>query len=93
LNRGASFVFQVVSALVPGFRQIAGNIETFSYMLGYGLAAAASTLVGQHIGAKLEKEAYTYGMLTTYIAMLFMSIIGVLLFFPFSLACYLVYNR
>jgi Na+-driven multidrug efflux pump len=50
-------------------------------MLGYGLAAAASTLVGQHIGAKLEKEAYTYGMLTTYIAMLFMSIIGVLLFF------------
>ncbi|MEK4180706.1 MATE family efflux transporter [Aeribacillus sp. FSL K6-1121] len=60
---------------------IAGNIETFSYMLGYGLAAAASTLVGQHIGAKLEKEAYTYGMLTTYIAMLFMSIIGVLLFF------------
>ncbi len=59
---------------------IAGNIETFSYMPGYGLAVAATTLVGQSIGAKLEKEAYKYGMLTTGIAVGFMSFVGIILF-------------
>lgn len=60
---------------------IAGHIETFSYMPGYGLAIAATTLVGQNIGAGRIKEAYEYGMITTRIAIVFMSIIGVLLFF------------
>lgn len=60
---------------------IAGNIETFSYMPGYGLAIAATTLVGQSIGAKRFKDAYAYGMLTTGIAVAFMSVIGILLFF------------
>jgi putative MATE family efflux protein len=60
---------------------IAGNIETFSYMPGYGLAIAATTLVGQSIGAKRFKDAYAYGMITTVIAIVFMSFIGILLFF------------
>ncbi|MGG1575387.1 MATE family efflux transporter [Fictibacillus sp. NRS-1165] len=60
---------------------IAGNIETFSYMPGYGLAVAATTLVGQSVGAKRFKEAYQYGMLTTWVAVAFMSLIGVLLYF------------
>lgn len=59
---------------------IAGNIEIFSYMPGYGLAAAATILVGQHLGAQQDKDAYQYGMLTTGIAILFMSIAGILLF-------------
>jgi len=59
---------------------IAGNIETFSYMPGYGLAIAATTLVGQYIGAGRLKEAYQYGILTTGIAVVFMSIIGVIMF-------------
>ncbi|WHY94588.1 MATE family efflux transporter [Neobacillus cucumis] len=60
---------------------IAGNIETFSYMPGYGLAIAATTLVGQCVGAKRSKEAYQYGMMTTWIAVGFMSFVGVLLYF------------
>jgi putative MATE family efflux protein len=60
---------------------IAGNIETFSYMPGYGLAIASTTLVGQSMGARRSKEAYEYGMLTTWVAVVFMSLIGVLLFF------------
>lgn len=60
---------------------IAGNIEIFSYMPGYGLAVAATTLVGQNLGANQKKEAYSYGMLTTGIAVLFMSFIGVILYF------------
>jgi putative MATE family efflux protein len=60
---------------------IAGNIETFSYMPGYGLAIAATTLVGQSVGGKRPKEAYQYGMMTTWIAVGFMSFVGVLLYF------------
>lgn len=60
---------------------IAGNIETFSYMPGYGLAVAATTLVGQSIGAKRSKDAYQYGVITSGIAIAFMSFIGILLFF------------
>jgi putative MATE family efflux protein len=60
---------------------IAGNIEIFSYMPGYGLAVAATTLVGQSLGAEREKDAYRYGILTTGIAVIFMSFVGVLLFF------------
>lgn len=60
---------------------IAGNIETFSYMPGYGLAIAATTLVGQSIGAKRLKDAYQYGMITTAVAIIFMSFIGIILFF------------
>lgn len=59
---------------------IAGNIETFSYMPGYGLAIAATTLVGQYIGAGRSKEAYQYGILTTGIAIIFMTTIGVFMF-------------
>jgi putative MATE family efflux protein len=58
---------------------IAGNIEMFAYMPGYGLAIAATTLVGQSIGAKRSKAAYEYGMITSWIAVAFMSFIGVLL--------------
>lgn len=59
---------------------IAGNIEIFSYMPGYGLAIAATTLVGQHLGANRREDAYRYGMLTAGIAVVFMSLVGVLLF-------------
>ncbi|MED4779389.1 MATE family efflux transporter [Brevibacillus choshinensis] len=60
---------------------IAGNIEVFSYMPCYGLAVAATTLVGQNLGANRRKDAYRYGILTTCIAVIFMSFVGVLLFF------------
>ncbi|MEG6521926.1 MATE family efflux transporter [Desulfotomaculum sp. 1211_IL3151] len=60
---------------------IAGNIETFSYMPGYGLAIAATTLVGQSMGRRQYKDAYQYGMITTVVAIIFMSFIGLLLFF------------
>ncbi|COX31895.1 hypothetical protein T803_02846 [Staphylococcus aureus SCOA6006] len=59
---------------------IAGNIETFAYMPGYGLAIAATTIVGQYIGTKKIKESYQMGMLTTYIGIFFMSLLGIAMF-------------
>ncbi len=70
-----------ISADTFAAHSIAGNIEMFAYMPGYGLAIAATTLVGQNVGANRSKEAYQYGMITSWIAVAFMSIIGILLFF------------
>lgn len=59
---------------------IAGNIEMFSYMPGYGLALAATTLVGYSWGAGNWREAYRYGILTAAIGVVFMSFIGLAMF-------------
>ncbi|WP_040413386.1 MATE family efflux transporter [Desulfosporosinus sp. OT] len=60
---------------------IAGNIEVFSFMPGYGLAIAATILVGQNLGANRVKEARSYGLWTSAIAVIVMSFFGVILFF------------
>lgn len=60
---------------------IAGNIESFTYMPGYGLAAATSILVGNSFGAGKKKEAYEYGLLSMKIGSFIMTIGGIILFF------------
>ncbi|MEQ6353190.1 MATE family efflux transporter [Lysinibacillus sp. M3] len=59
---------------------MAGNIEAFAYMPGYGLAVAATTLVGQCYGAEKFKEARSYGYITSIIGIIFMAIIGAIIF-------------
>ncbi|AND43037.1 MULTISPECIES: MATE family efflux transporter [Cytobacillus] len=61
--------------------QIAGNIEVFSYMIGYGFATAATILVGQQIGAGNLDEARRYAKLTTVLTLVSMSVLGAMLFF------------
>ncbi len=60
--------------------QIAGNVEIFSYMIGYGFATAATILVGQQIGAGNINEAKKYATLCTWIGIGSMTILGILLF-------------
>jgi putative MATE family efflux protein len=61
--------------------QIAGNVEVFSYMIGYGFATAATILVGQQIGAGRIEEAKQYAKLSTYLTVASMTLLGALLFF------------
>ncbi|MBU7595675.1 MATE family efflux transporter (plasmid) [Metabacillus halosaccharovorans] len=60
--------------------QIAGNVEVFSYMIGYGFATAATILVGQQIGAGNIDEAKKYATLCTWIAVGSMTLLGAILF-------------
>ncbi|WLD92017.1 MATE family efflux transporter [Alkalihalobacillus sp. AL-G] len=60
---------------------IAGNIEVFSYMIGYGLATAATTLVGQLLGAGQTDTAKDYAFLLTILSIGVMSLVGVILYF------------
>lgn len=60
--------------------QIAGNVEVFSYMIGYGFATAATILVGQQIGAGNIVEAKKYASLCAWIGIVLMTVLGVFLF-------------
>ncbi len=59
---------------------IAENIEAFTFMPGYGMAVVATTFVGASIGAKRMKEAFEYGVLSTVVTIVVMSVLGVLMF-------------
>lgn len=61
--------------------QIAGNVEVFSYMIGYGFATAATILVGQQIGAGNLEEARKYAKLSTQFTAVCMTLLGAVLFF------------
>lgn len=87
---------QIVSTRIVaplGTKAIAANsfsvtAESLCYMPGYGIGVAATTMIGQSIGAKREDLTYRLGWLVTILGMAVMSITGILMyiFAPFMLA-------
>ncbi len=79
---------QVVSTRIVsplGMIAIAANsfsvtAESLCYMPGYGIGSAASTLIGQSIGAKRQDLTRKLGWLTTGLGMAVMAASGVLLY-------------
>lgn len=59
---------------------IAGTIESFSYLPGFGFAIAASTLVGQSLGAEKHEEAERYGLLSNFLSTIFMVAAGIIFY-------------
>ena len=55
--------------------------ESLCYMPGYGLGAAATTLVGQSIGARRGDLAKSFSWITTFMGMAIMGIAGVIMYF------------
>lgn len=62
---------------------IAGTIESFSYLPGMGFGVAAATLVGQNLGAGSAEEAYDVGKKSYILSTVFMMAVG-LVFFVFA---------
>lgn len=64
---------------------IAGTIESFSYLPGMGFGVAAATLVGQNLGSGETDEAQKYGLISYFLATGFMVIVGIIfyMFAPF----------
>lgn len=54
--------------------------ESLCYMPGYGISAAAATLIGQSIGAKRDDLTRRLGMLTVALGIIVMSVSGALMF-------------
>lgn len=55
--------------------------ESLCYMPGYGLGAAATTLVGQSIGAKRKDLARSFSWITTFMGMAIMGAAGIVMYF------------
>lgn len=59
---------------------LAVTAESFCYMPGYGIASAATTLVGQSIGAERRDLAKRFAYLSTALGMAVMAVMGALMF-------------
>lgn len=79
---------QIVSTLIVaplGTVAIAANtigitVESLCYMPGYGIGEAASTLVGQSIGARRRDLVRSFSYLTVSLGMAVMTILGIVMF-------------
>ena len=55
--------------------------ESICYMPGFGLQGAASTLVGQSIGAQKNAQAKSFAWITTLLGMVIMTLLGAIMYF------------
>ncbi len=76
-----SFLVASLGTVALAANEIVMNAQSFSFMPGFGFGVAATTLVGQSIGASQPELAKRYGMETTKLAALLMTGAGILLFF------------
>lgn len=84
LLRGAQVFFtMIVTGLGTNMyaaHQIALRADSVAFMPGFGFAVAATTLVGQNLGAEQPETARKAGYLTMYMGIGFMTAMGALLF-------------
>jgi putative MATE family efflux protein len=59
---------------------VAMNVTTISFMPGFGFGMAATTLVGQSLGAKRKKLAEQYGRQTTYLTVVLMTLASIIMY-------------
>ena len=55
--------------------------ESICYMPGYGISSAATTMVGQAVGARRKDLALSFAWLTTFSGMAVMTMTGILMYF------------
>ena len=60
---------------------LAVTAESLCYMPGYGIGSAATTLVGQSIGAGDKARAKSYANICVIMGMLIMAVSGIIMFF------------
>ena len=73
-------VIAKIGTVAVATNHLAVTAESLSYAPAYGVAAAATTLVGQAIGANKKELALRVAKITTYIGIGMMTLGGVILF-------------
>jgi Na+-driven multidrug efflux pump len=69
-----------VSIVIYYHHNIAGTIEAYSYLPGMGFGVAATTLVGQSLGANNADEAKQYGLISYILSTGFMVVVGAIFY-------------
>ena len=54
--------------------------ESLCYMPGYGIADAATTLIGQSIGARRKELTWSFAKITVFMGMAVMAVMGVIMY-------------
>lgn len=82
--RGAHIAGTVIVAPLGPVALAANNfaitVEGFCYMPGFGMADAATTLVGQSLGAAREKLARSFSRITLFSGMTMMTLLAAIMF-------------
>lgn len=78
-----SFMLAGLGTVPFAAHQVVITAESLSYMPGYGFAVAATSLVGQNLGAREPEQAYQHGLTAARLALVVMGVIAlVFLVFP-----------
>lgn len=75
-----AFMLAGVGAVQFAGHQIAVQIESMSFMPGFGFSVAAMTLVGQYLGKGMPHRAEQFAWLTNKIAFWSMTAMGIIIF-------------
>lgn len=75
-----TFMLANVGAVQFAAHQIAVQVESLSFMPGFGFSVAVMTLVGQNMGRKLPEQAAQYAWATHRLAFGSMTFMGVIFF-------------
>ncbi len=84
----STLIIAPLGAVSMAAHALAITAESLCYMPGYGIATAASTLVGQSIGAKDYGLARRYGYITVVFGGVMMGLTGLIMY----IACPLVFR-
>src|SRR5207249_9488387 len=76
-----SFIVIGMGEVVFATSRLAINAVFLSQMPGFGFAIAATTLVGQSLGARQPRQAWLGARLATRSALVWMSVMGAVFFF------------
>ena len=76
----STLIVAPLGAVAIAANAFAITAESFCYMPGYGLEEAATTLIGQSLGAKRKDVARTFACMTIGMAMLIMTSLAVVMF-------------
>lgn len=75
-----TFIVAPLGTVAVAANSLAITVEAICYMPGMGMEAAATTLVGQAIGAERKDVARSFARLSTALGMLVMGLSGVLMY-------------